>query len=300
MPGPLLAISRKESNQITILELDEIEREFATIRVNGKRPFGVAFDEKCRYLYAACWTSATIAAINLSSMKEEKALSAARLPAWATRRPETGEIWISNEGAGVVTVVDSHAWTISCQIATGGGPSDIAFTSDGRYAWVTNERDESLSLIDAEKRRKLKDIRVGKVPQGIAISEGESQLMVANFGSNSVSVIDTIAKKEVAEIGVGHGPIDVVTFGRDGLERAWVTCFREGAVSVVAVKQREETRRIVTGGKPQGLEIHPNRKRVYATVGERDELIVLNSGAPYSILRRIKMPGGPARMAVAP
>jgi YVTN family beta-propeller protein len=301
MSGPLLAISRTEIDRITILELDgEMERELATIRVRGKQPFGLAFDEMGRYLYAACWTSGKIGAINLGSLKEEKSLSAARLPAWATRRPGTNEIWISNEGAGVVTVLDTHAWSVSCQIATGGGPSDIAFTDHGRHAWVTNEKDENVSLIDAQSRHKITDIRVGKVPQGIAVAQNERRLLVVNFGSNSISVIDTAARQELAQISVGSGPVDVVTLSREGLEHAWVTCFTGGAVSVIALERREEIQRIVTGGKPQGLETHPSGERIYAAVRGLNELIVLNSVMPCTVLRRIKMPGGPARMAVAP
>jgi YVTN family beta-propeller protein len=298
MSAPLLAISRTEINQITILELDEMEREVATIRVKGKQPFGLAFDEVGRFLYAACWTSAKIAAIDLSSLKEVKSLSMPRLPAWATRRPGRNEIWISNEGAGVVSILDTDAWTVSCQIPTGSGPSDIAFTDSGRHAWVTNEKDENVSLIDAEARRKICDIRIGKVPQGIAVSEGGSRLLVANFGSNSVSVIDTAARKELAQIAVGQGPVDVVTLDREDRERAWVTCFGEGAVNVLAINHHEETQRIVTGGKPQGLEIHPNGQRVYAAVRDLNEIFVISSGAPCSILRRVRMPGGPARMAI--
>jgi YVTN family beta-propeller protein len=300
MTAPLLAISRTEINQIAVLELDETEREVATIRVKGKQPFGLALDEVGRFLYVACWTSAKIAAVDLSSFKEVKSLSSARLPAWATRRPGTNEIWISNEGEGVVTVLDTHLWRISCQVRTGGGPSDVAFTDSGRHAWVTNEKDENISLIDAEARRKICDIRIGKVPQGIAVSEGGNQLLVANFGSNSVSVIDTAARKELAQIAVGRGPVDVVTLGREDRERAWATCFGEGAVSVLAINRGEEIQRIVTGGKPQGLEIHPHGQRVYAAVRDLNEIFVISSGAPCSILRRIKMPGGPARMAIAP
>jgi YVTN family beta-propeller protein len=300
VPGPLLAISRTEINQITILELDDTEREFATISVRSRQPFGLAFDETRRWLYAACWTSAKITAINLSSLKEEKLLSAARLPAWATRREGTSEIWISNEGAGVVTILDTHTWSVSDQIATGSGPSDIAFTDNGRHAWVTNEKDGNVSLIDAEIRRKIRDVRVGKVPQGIAIADGGKQLLVANFGSNSVSVIDTTGMEELTQIAVGRGPVDVVTLGRERLERAWVTCFSEGTVSVIAVQRHEQIQRIVTGGKPQGLETHPNGERVYVAVRDLNEVIVLSSGVPCSILRRIRMEGGPARMAIAP
>src|SRR5581483_10247898 len=206
---------------------------------------------------------------------------------------------ISNEGAGVVTILDARNWSLSAEIVTGGGPSDIAFTDSGHHAWVTNERDDNISLIDAFARKKICDIPVGKVPQGIAVIRGESQLLIANFGSNSVSLIDIAARKEIQQIAVGRGPIDVVPLAQQDIETAWVTCFSEGAVSVVSIERGEEIQRINTGGRPQGLEVHPDASRIYATVGESDELIVLSSNMPCSILRRLKMRGGPARMAIA-
>lgn len=299
MPAPLLAISRTEIDQITLLELGDPERELATILVRSGQPFGLAFDETRQWLYAACWTGAKIAAIHLSSLKEEKTLAAARLPAWATRRDGSSEIWISNEGAGVVTLLDTHGRTISGQIATGGGPSDIAFTGKGRFAWVTNEKDGDVSLIDAETRRNIRNIRVGKVPQGIAVARGGTQLLVANFGSNSISVIDTAGMNELTQIPVGHGPVDVVVTTAQPFERAWVTCFSEGTVSVIALDRHEEIQRIETGGKPLGLEIHPDTHRVYVAVRDLDELVVLSTDVPCSIIRRIRMDGGPARMAIA-
>jgi YVTN family beta-propeller protein len=300
MSGPLLAISRTESNEITIFDLGEIEVEVATVRVSGKQPFGLAFDKLSRYLYIACWTSANIAAVSLTSFNEEKSLSAARLPAWATLRPGTNEIWVSNEGAGVVTIINTDLGCVSCQIATGGGPSDIIFTDNGRYAWVTNERDETVSMLNAEARCKEKDIRVGKVPQGMALIQGGTHLLIANFGSNNVSVIDTAARQEVAQIAVGRGPVDVVTVESEDSQYGFVSCFREGAVSVVGVTRQQEIERIATGGKPQGLETGPDGKRVYAAVRGLNELIVLSSAAPHTILRRINLRGGPARMAITP
>jgi YVTN family beta-propeller protein len=297
MHPPLLAVSRTETNQITILELNDSEREVATIPVSEKRPFGLAFDESRRSLYAACWTSAKILAIDLSSLKAEKVFPTARLPAWATRREGANEIWVSNEGAGLVTILDTRTGRVSGQIATGRGPSDIAFTASGRYAWVTNEKDANVSFIDAGARRKIRDIRVGKVPQGIAVADSGRRLLVANFGSNSVSVIDTAAGKELTQIAVGRGPVDVVSLGSG---RAWVTCFTEGVVSVIGVERRKQTERIVTGGKPQGIETHPNGERVYVAVRDLNEVVVLSSGEPSTIARRIKMSGGPARMAIAP
>ena len=83
MPVPLLAISRTEINQITLLDVDEPERELATIPVTSSQPFGLAFDETHRWLYSACWTSGKIVAIDLSALKERKSFPASRLPGWA-------------------------------------------------------------------------------------------------------------------------------------------------------------------------------------------------------------------------
>jgi YVTN family beta-propeller protein len=299
MPVPLLAISRTEIDQITLLELDDSERELATIRMTSSQPFGLAFDETCQWLYSACWTSGKIAAIDLSVLKEQKSFSVPRLPGWATRRAGSSEIWISNEGADVVTVIDTRTGTVSAQIATGGGPSDIVFTENGRHAWVTNEKDGNVSVIDAETRCNIRNIRIGEVPQGMAVAGAGAQLLVANFGSNSISVVDTVRMEELTQIAVGRGPVDVVARGGEPFECAWVTCFSEGAVSMVGLDRHQEIQRIVTGGKPQGLERHPKLDRVYVAVRGLNELLVLSADVPCSILRRIRMDGGPARMAIA-
>ncbi len=299
MRKALLAVSLTETNQIAAFELNDPEDELCTFPISGKQPYGLAFDEASKRVFATCWGDAKVLAIDeLGSLNRESPLVAARKPAWASLRRGAGELWISNEGADVVTVIDIAEWKIAGEIATGGGPSDVAFTDEGRYAWVTNEKDGTLSLIDATKRRKVQDIRVGEVPQGIAIADGGKQLLVANFGSNNISVVDTGTKRELTQIPVGRGPVDVVTVGSGGLEEAWVSCFAGGVLSIVSIAQRQQVQQIPIGGKPQGLETHPDGGRVYMAVRELNEVVVLSCSRPSRILRRISVPGGPARMTV--
>ena len=299
MPGPLLAVSRTESNQITIFSLRQnTEQEIATIPVSSKQPFGLAFDRTGQWLCAACWTDGRIIAINLQSLKQEKSLLAPSLPAWATNRENTNEIWFSNERGGGVTILDTLTWNASNHIRTGTGPSDIAFTENGRTAWVTNEKDNNVSLIDGKMRRKMRDIPVGKVPQGMTTADGGKLILVANFGSNNISVLDARNGRELSQIAVGQGSLDVTTLSDPRSEHAWVTCYREGAVSVVNLRRQKEVQRIVTGGKPQGIEIHPDGGRVFVAVRERNEIVVLSTSVPATILRRIKLNGGPARMTI--
>jgi YVTN family beta-propeller protein len=298
--GPLLAVSRTELNKITLIGLDEDDRELATIPVRYRQPFGLAFDEARQWLYAACWNSARIIGIDLRTGREERSFPAARLPAWASRRAGTDEIWISSEGAGVVTIYHTRTGKAGGAIPTGRGPSGIVFTDSGRRAWITNEKDGNVSLIDAEIRRKIRDIPVGRVPQGIALTTDGSRLLVANFGSNTVSALETASGRELAQIPVGEGPIDIVTLRLQGRECAWVTCFRGGCVEVIDVDRGEAFQRIAIGGKPQGLAAHPNGQRMYVSVRALNELVVLSTGSPGGILQRTAMDGGPSRMTVAP
>jgi DNA-binding beta-propeller fold protein YncE len=79
-----------------------------------------------------------------------------------------------------------------------------------------------------------------------------------------------------------------------------VTCFSEGVVAVIDLRQHQRTQRIDIGGKPQGLETDPTGDRVYVAVRNLNQIAVLSTADPSTILRRISMKGGPARMALAP
>src|SRR5205823_13711170 len=98
MPVPLLAISRTEIDQITLFELDDPERELATIPVTSSQPFGLAFDDTRRWLYSACWTSGKITAIDVSALQERDSFPASRFPGWATRRHGSSVIRSSTAG----------------------------------------------------------------------------------------------------------------------------------------------------------------------------------------------------------
>src|SRR5581483_9802954 len=172
------------------------------------------FGAKRECLYTTCWDNSQVDLIDLNRRHESKVFQGARLPAWARLREGTGEMWISNEGAGKVTIYRVGTSAVLGEIATGVGPSDIIFTSQGRQAWVSNETSGNVSLVDAERHQKISDIPVGDVPQGMALTSDARQLLVANFRSSTISIIDTASARELAQIPVCQGPVDVATSRR--------------------------------------------------------------------------------------
>src|SRR5581483_6357750 len=132
-------------NKVSLIRLDLEEREVSTIPVTCKGPFGIAFGAKRECLYTTCWDNSQVDLIDLNRRHESKVFQGARLPAWARLREGTGEMWISNEGAGKVTIYRVGTSAVLGEIATGVGPSDIIFTSQGRQAWVSNETSGNVS-----------------------------------------------------------------------------------------------------------------------------------------------------------
>jgi YVTN family beta-propeller protein len=298
--GPLLAVSRTNGNRVTLVRLDIEEREVSTIPVSCVGPFGIAFGPKRDWLYTACTDNSHVSLVDLRKRREAQPFPTPRLPAWAQQREGSDEMWISNEGTGTVTIYRVGSSAVLGELATGTGPSDIVFTDRGRRAWVSNELSGTVSLLDAERRQKIRDISVGHVPQGMALTSKADRLLVANFQSNTISVLDTASAQELGQIPVCQGPVDVTTSRRGGHELAYVTCFGSGSVGVVDIDQRAEIQRIDVGEKPFGIAAHPNGERVYVCVGGSNRIVVIETGKPSRILRRMKMDGDPLQIAVTP
>jgi len=107
-------------------------------------------------------------------------------------------------------------------------PTDIVFTSDGRYAFVSGGGVQEVAMIDVERMTQLLEgtpaadrieilpnhlgmstefvlrrIPVGQSPRGMAISPDDRYLYVADGLDDAVSVIDIESQERVKVIGLG-------------------------------------------------------------------------------------------------
>ncbi len=298
--GPILIVSRTKANAISCFRLDLDEREAFSVPVSCIGPFGVALSPDRRWLYSACTDNSRVSVIDLRRRLETRALDAPRLPAWARARPGASEVWVSNEASGTVTIYDTVSTATLAEVHTGSGPSDICFTSDGKTAFVANEASGIVSWVDAGSRKKVRDIAVGKVPQGLALTQDGQSLVVANYGSNSVSVIGVGEQREVARIDTCRGPVDVTISPVGGEGLAYVSCFEDGAVAVLDLRQVRELTRVQVGSHLLGISALPSENRVYVCSEGTDEIVVLRGGPKPGILRRIHVAGSPSMLQRAP
>jgi YVTN family beta-propeller protein len=143
-------------------------------------------------------------------------------PEYAAYDSAKGEIFVTNQGDGSVSVIsDSSNSVIQTIAGVGQYPTGIACDSSLGEMFVTCEGDGSnsgsVAVISDSSNSVVQTITVGIGPEGIAYDSGKGEMFVTNSNyANSVSTsIDTVSvisdstNTVVATVNVGAGPIGV-------------------------------------------------------------------------------------------
>ena len=136
-----------------------------------------------------------------------------------TKPPDISSLlaFITNRGAGTVSVINKHTGEIVDTVVVGSEPVGITagVIKGKKRIYVANSGANSISVIDPDTHNVDNEIpvRFGNEPVDIAaerISPERELIFVANFRSNNVSVIDPEAVQELEAINVGIGPVRIV------------------------------------------------------------------------------------------
>ncbi|MDB6024596.1 MAG: phosphoesterase [Verrucomicrobiales bacterium] len=110
--------------------------------------------------------------------------------------PITGKIYVCNEGAHEILVLNPQTYAIETQIAVGQHPHTCALSLDRNQLYVSNWGSRSVSIVDTKTNRRLRDLAVGLRPNDMVLSP-DGRMFVACSGDNSVHVIDTKVVEQV-------------------------------------------------------------------------------------------------------
>ena len=113
--------------------------------------------------------------------------------------PQTGKLFVCNEGNEEVWRVNPETLAQEGAMAVGEHPHSCVFGADKRHLYVSNWGSRTVSVIDTERWRKVRDIAVGRRPNEMALAP-DGRLFVACAGDNTVHVIQTRAL-EKARVG---------------------------------------------------------------------------------------------------
>ena len=116
-------------------------------------------------------------------------------------------VYITNDGSGNVSVIDTATNTVTATIPVGTAPFAVAVGPDGGTVYVANIDSDNVSAIDTATNRVTATIPVGSEPFGVAVTPDGCKVYVANGASNDVSVIATATNTVTAAITAGRGPV---------------------------------------------------------------------------------------------
>lgn len=179
---------------------------------------------------------------------------------------------VLSKAEGALAIVDPATLRVVAKVTTGAVPHEVAASADGRWAVVTNYGAErngtTLSVIDlvAQKEAQRVDILPLRSPHGIVASRDGTFIFTAE-GSNAIASYDP-AKNEV-------GPWKMIT-SQNGTHMvvetksgALVFTANIGSNNVTAFaldakSGRWSTRQIAVGKGPEGIDLSPDEKEVWA------------------------------------
>src|SRR3989338_6341381 len=168
------------------------------------------------------------------------------------------KVFVADEGAGTVSVLDAASFKKIAAVPVGRDPHNVQVSPDGKLAWVTNNGEEP-----KEWEREHK---------GMAKREHDA---MGNPGE--VWAIDTAANKVVVQVRVGLHPAHVV-LTPDGLF-AYVTNGGESTVSVVDTQARREAAKIPVGRGPAQVGFPPDGRLAFASLSQEDRVVVIDPAA---------------------
>jgi len=168
-PKPITSVvgfvSNSGSNNITVF--DKMSGQVAAVIATGRRPTGMAIDQRLRKAYVVLSGDDRIEVVDVTA----------------------------------VEVIDK------INLSIGDHPQEMAITPDGKFLVTANTGSNTASIIDLFSLTEVSRVRVGNGPNSVLMDPSGRRAYVFNTLSNTISVIDMGAKALVTNISTDPSPL---------------------------------------------------------------------------------------------
>ncbi len=312
--GPYLYVSDEDGNSVAVIDV-RAESVVASM-APGRRPRGVRVSPDGSTLIVAVSGSPKggpgvdesklppadhrrdgIALMDLTRRVLRKTLAGGIDPENFDVSLDGKTIYVANEDAATVTVLDVISGKPVATIPVGREPEGVRISPDSDEVYVTNEVDGTISVIATDSRVVIATIGVGKRPRSVTFSLDGSKAYVANEEGSSVSVIDTDnrrVKRTITLTGPNVRPMGTA-LSPDGT-RLYVTTGRGGTLVAIDTKGDSAVGSVAVGKRPWGVCVSADGARIYTANGPSNDVSVIDANT-LTVVRRIpagSMPWGVA------
>ena len=232
-----------------------------------------------------------------------------------------GKVYVADEEANTVSVIDTSSFKLIRSIPVGQGPHNVQVAPDGKLVWVTNNGEPGKAAdkmpqegtpksehgatggggevwaIDAGSDAVVAKVPVGMHPAHVVVSADGRTAYVANGGANTVSVVDIAARRVVETIPVGATPHGM-RLRPDG-KQAWVANLKGGTVSVIDTQTRKEIAQIAVGKGPAQVGFTPDGRLGFVSLSEENGVAVIDPTS-RKVLRKVSVGTVPIQVYATP
>jgi YVTN family beta-propeller protein len=231
------------------------------------------------------------------------------------------KIFVANEGAGTVSVIDAETFKVTRSIAAGAGAHNVQVAPDGKRVWVTNNgtpkpaaagmahagmsaaehgamADEGeVWAIDTETDQVVAKVVVGKHPAHVVVSADSRWAFVTNGGDNTLSVVDTRTLEVVGTIPTGAFPHGI-RLSPDG-KQAYVANLKGGTVSVIDTESRQEIAQIPVGKGPAQVGFTSDGRLAFVSLSQEGQVAVIDP-VSRKLIRKVRVGNVPIQLYATP
>jgi YVTN family beta-propeller protein len=311
-------VSDEDDGTVTVVDTERLAA-IATIPV-GKRPRGLALSHDGARLYVAvsgmpkCPPPISdeecaklprdpqadgIAVIDTATLRALQPLRGVSDPERVDVSRDDRTLFVSNEDAARLTVLDATHGTVLGTAAVGREPEGVRVAPNGHWVLVTSEEEHTVTIVDTRMHAVLHTVSVGKRPRDLAVTPDSRTAYVSAEADASVYRIALPGgpatrllqlRKEARPMGVALDP---------GRGRLYVSTGHGGSVAVIAVPEGTLLGEVTVGARPWGIALTDQGQRLVTANGPSAEVAVIDTQT-LSVLGKVSVGHGPWGVAAAP
>jgi YVTN family beta-propeller protein len=220
-------------------------------------------------------------------------------------------LYVSNEAAGAVTVIDAAKRTVLRSIPVGKRPRGIQASPDGKTIFMAlsgsaaqgpgaptgpkpppDRSADGIGMLDAVTLTLTGKLPSGPDPEQFALTADGTKLYVSNEETSAASIIDVPGKALKTVISVDEEP-EGVSMSPDG-KWVYVTCEEADSVNVIDTATGAVVSKLKVGKRPRSTGFLPDSSRAYVASEMGSSIAVI--GLPkHTLDKTIALEGGAVR-----
>lgn len=203
----------------------------------------------------------------------------------------TGRIFVTNEKADTISVINGATLEVEKEFAIGKRPRGIGISPDGSEIYVAISEENAIVVFDPLSLEVLRKFEAGSDPETFAVHPN-GNIYISNEDDAKASVFDPKTGQQLAEIPVGLEP-EGVAISVDG-SKVIVTSESTNMLHVISVPEHAIVGNILVGARPRAATFTRDGKIAYSTSEISGEVKKIDMQT-YEILAQGKLPDSKAK-----